>query len=438
MSSEEWWSRALGLSRAPIVDAPVVCVPTWSGDITVRARGRYTEDDADTDLYQHFRVRYRREDAPGWSASMHLRLSEDLDGIADSSDFFVFDSVDDTYDTAILSRLYHLYAHYHAPGGVLDYVRIGRQDVTAGEIFHVDGATVSLRPSPCGSARLFAFGGIPSHLYESTIDGDWIVGVGGSFSPWRGASVEASDVYLEDHSEIYGTPTANLFTVEMAQRFANGGLRAGYQHLDEEARKAWGSFDWFVPRWAASFRGTLHVQILSEEEQAYDIDPYYAILLDLQPYWDLGLSASKELGRCASVEAGVQLRRLFEDDDEGAFNHEFTRVYGTLATQHRPWYGLGLAVTGEWWSAEDTEDVVAAGFEVDYRPGGRWRWTAGMDYALYRTDLYAAEERYDSYGWYLRARYDPSPRWHLDGRLRVDTDDFDTYLTVDLAALWEF
>jgi hypothetical protein len=438
MSADEWWARALGVGRAPIVDAPRPPVPRWSGDVTLRARGRYTEDDADTDLYQHLRLRYRREDAPGWSASMHLRLSEDVDGQSDGPSFFVFDSVDDTYDSAVLSRLYHLYANYRTATGFVEQVRVGRQDVTAGDVFHVDGAHVLLRPSACGPTRLYAFGGVPSHLYEASVEGDWIVGVGASFVPWRGASVEVSDVFLEDRSRLYGTPSANLATIQLAQHLSCGSLRAGYQHLDEDPREAWGSFDLVVPRWAATFRGAFRTQILSEREQAYDIDPYFAILLDLEPYWDASVSASKALGPCVSVEAGAQVRRLYDDDDEGVFNREFTRAYATLATEGRPWRGLGLAVTGEWWSAEDGEDVLAAGFEATWRSGGRWRASAGMDYALYRTDLYAAAERYDAYGWFLRARYRPSACWELDGSLRLDADDFDTYLTVNVSARWEF
>jgi outer membrane receptor protein involved in Fe transport len=61
-----------------------------------------------------------------------------------------------------------------------------------------------------------------------------------------------------------------------------------------------------------------------------------------------------------------------------------------------------------------------------------------VDYSLYRTDLYAAAERYHNYGYYLRARWRPSPRWELDAGVRLDSDDFDDYLTLNLLARWEF
>jgi hypothetical protein len=436
---EEWWARALGTRRAPLTVAPLPVVPKWSGSITLRGRGRYTGDDSDNDLYQYFRVRYRREDVAGWSGSMHLRISEDLEGDGSNGSFYVFDSVDDTYESPVISRLYHLYANHRWASGPVEQVRIGRQDVTAGDLFHVDGVHALFRPSDCSTVRLYAFAGVPTHLYESSIDGDWIVGAGATFDPWRGATVEVSDVYLEDESGIYGTPTANLATIQLSQRLREwGNLHLGYQHLDEHPRVAWGSLDVFAPRWDATFRGAFRSQLHSEKEEAYDIDPYYAILLDLEPYWEATLSASKGLGRIWSIEAGGQVRRLYDEDDQGDFNHDFTRAYATLAARDWPRCGWGVALTGEWWHTEDDEDVAAAGFEVDWRPSPRWRASAGLDYALYRTDVYAAEERYDSWGWFVRARYRPSPRWEYSGSVRLETDDFDEYLTVDLAARWEF
>ncbi len=440
MSPEAWWRQALGLDRPAVAGVPRARVPTWSGDLTVRLKVRAPDDDSDSDLYQHLRVRYRREDAPGLSASVHLRVSEDLDGLDDSSSFFVFDSVDDTYDSAVVARLYHAYAGWRSCGGVLEQVRVGRQYVTAGDVFHLDGAHVTLAPSGQGSrTRVTLFGGVPAHLFESSLEGDFAVGGSVSFAPWHGASVEVADVYLEDESDLYGGETANLLSVDAAQRLGCWGtLRAGYQHLDDEPRRASLAGDVFLPRIDATLRAALFTQILHEREQVWDLDPYFAILIDQAPYWDLRVSASKGLSRCLTLEAGVHARALYDQDDETTFNREFVTVHGTLASRGWPWRGLGLALTGEWWSAEDAEDVFAAGFEVDWRRGTRWRFTGGMDYSLYRTDLYAAEERYDDYGWYLRARYKPRARWELDGSLRLDTDDFDTYLTASMAVRYEF
>jgi len=438
MTTEEWWNRALGLGRAPLDCVPKADVPCWHGDATVRFRGRYTDGESDNDLYQYVRVRYRREDAEGWSGNAYIRISEDLDGEGDGDEFFVFDSIDDTYGTRVLSRLYSLYANYRSECGVVEQVRIGRQDVTAGDLFHVDGVHALFRPG-AGATRLYAFGGIPSHLYESSVEGDWIVGVGATFEPWCRAGVEVSDVYIEDASHVYGVEHANLATVQVTQGvYDAGSVRAGFQMLNEDARVAWGSADLYSSRLDATFRGSFRTQISQEKAQAYDIDPYYAILLTLEPYWEATLSVSKDVGRCVTVEAGGQVRRLYDQDDEGDFNHDFSRVWATISATDWPAYGWTPAVTGEWWRTEDGDDVAAAGFELAWRPSDCFRASAGVDYSLYRTDLYAVDERFDSYGAYVRARWRSSWRWEWDGSLRVEDDDFDTVVTLNLAVRFEF
>jgi hypothetical protein len=193
-----------------------------------------------------------------------------------------------------------------------------------------------------------------------------------------------------------------------------------------------------LPRWDASVRGSFRVQMLAENEQAYDVDPYFAILTELHPYWEASASASKAFGALSAVEAGAHVRRLQDEDDEGDYNHDFTRGWLTLSRWSDPCRRFGVSATGEWWSTGDGEDVGAAGFAVDWRPGERWRASAGVDYSLWRSDLYAARERYDSYGVFVRARWRPTARWEGDASVRYDTGDEEDVLTVQLTARWEF
>jgi hypothetical protein len=438
MSADEWWSRALGTWRSPI-EVPTPARKCWSGDVTVRFRGRYASDATDDDLYQYLRARYGREDTPGWSISTLFRLSEDLDGLARGKSFFVFDSVDDTYDSAVLGRLYHLYANYRTCGPV-EQVRVGRQYVTAGDVFQMDGAHVTFAPQgQCCPTRLYVYGGIPTHLFESSIEGDWMVGAGASFEPWRGGSLEVADTYFQDKNDIYGEPTSNLFSLEGTQRVTDWlTVRGRYQHLNEYPRIASGSFDFVSPRCDLTIRGNLFAQLHTENQQVYDIDPYYAILQQLNPYYDVDLSGSKGIGRYLTAELGTHIRRLWNRDDTGTFNREFSEFYGTLSTTDWPRQNLSLALTGEWWNSPSSENVGAVAFDAEWNPSCRWRWSAGVDFSLYKTDLYLVEERYQNYGYYLRARFRPSPCWEFDGSVRLDEDDFDHYLTVNLVARWNF
>jgi hypothetical protein len=208
--------------------------------------------------------------------------------------------------------------------------------------------------------------------------------------------------------------------------------------LDAEARAAWASADVYSERLAATLRVAARTQILAERAEAYDVDPVYAILLDLAPYWEASVSASKDLGGTFTAEAGGQVRRLYDENDRGDFNHDFSRVYATLTAHDVPRCGVTLSATGEWWRTEDGDDVAAFGFEAAWRPSECFRTSAGVDYSLYRTDLYAATERFDSYGGFVRARWRASPSWEWDGSVRLEDDDFDTVLTVNLAVRFDF
>jgi hypothetical protein len=247
-----------------------------------------------------------------------------------------------------------------------------------------------------------------------------------------------SDVYFEDETDVYGHEATNLLSAEATQRIQCLTLRARYQHLDHDPRIGAVSFDLVLPQWDATLRGSAFGQLRIQRQQVFDLDPYYAILQQFAPYYELELAASKGIGRCLTAEAGVHVRELWTEEDEGTFNREFRLYHATLATNGWPSRPLSLAVTGEWWDASPDEDVAAVGFEAQWKPSPCWRWTAGMDYSLYRTDIYAAAERYDNYGWYARLRWRPGSRWEVDGSVRLDSDDFDEYWTVNLSLRWEF
>ncbi len=415
----------------------------WRGSVALKYRGRTAGSEHDNDLYAYLTLRYGDEGANGWSSSVHGKLAYDLDGGQNPSAFFPFASIDDTFHGPLTGRLYHAWANWHEEGAPIENVRIGRQWTETGDGFLFDGVHVTFAPScyanaPCGSGpcssdknvRLSVFGGVPAHLFEDSPEGDWIVGAGISGNPWWGAEARADVVHVEDKNDFYGKPNPTIAYAEIRQRFGNACTgRAWYSQLNEEPRR-WGvSFDTYAAPWDASFRGRFESQMLREKQTAYDIDPYFAILETLQPYWDLHLSASKGVGDHVIVEAGGDARRLWRESDQGTFNREFDRGFVTLSTVDWPSCGVGLYVTGEVWDSEGQrlKDVEGG---LDWKPSRCWRFSAGTDYALWRTDLFATAERFDSRGYYIRVVHTPSELWRFDLSLRYEHDSLDDYWTV--------
>jgi hypothetical protein len=424
-------------------DVPVAVRP-WSepccfrGSVAIRFRSRSGDGERDTDLYEYGTVTYRKDSDVGWSGSFYGRLAQDLDGDQDNSGFYVFDGVDDTFDSAVTGRLYHLYASYRFAGGFLERVRVGRQDIGGGYPFLVDGVHVRTAPAGCAEFQASAFAGVPAHIYEASPEGDFIGGLGFAVRPWRGGDFALDWVYVEDENEFYGRPTNHLITAELRQRvseWVNG--RVWYEQVDDDPRELGLSGTAFAPRLNATFRGSFRTQLEQENALAYDLDPYYAIEQTLQPYWDAHFAVSKALSDCTTVEVGATGRALYDDDDEGTFNREFGRFYATLSLDGWPRTCWSFALTGDYWVAQD-EDTFAGAFEARYKPSDVLRLVAGVDYALYRTDVYTANERIDSWNGYVKATYAPWGRWKFDLAVRLEDDDVDTFVTVQAGARFEF
>jgi hypothetical protein len=132
----------------------------------------------------------------------------------------------------------------------------------------------------------------------------------------------------------------------------------------------------------------------------------------------------------------VTTRQLFDSADEGRYNREWTRLYFLLSTYDWPCRDVTLALTGELWDSDDNFESIA--FEADWHPSRCWRLTVGTDWALYRFDFYAAEERRGSRAGYLRLRWRPTDSLSFLLRLRLEDDEYDTYFTLNTGFEFEF
>ncbi|MDJ0976021.1 MAG: hypothetical protein QNJ98_16300 [Planctomycetota bacterium] len=415
------------------------CRAGFRGSVQLLGRARWGDGERDTDLYQYLRLEYGREDAVGWSASFHGRLSQDLDGNIDNDGFYVFDSVTDTFGDRVKGYVYSAYVNYRPSGrSYLEELRIGRQYVETGEYLSMDGVRATFRPGGPRGVGVSVYGGIPTHLYESSPDGDVMAGVGVEVPLGRGGTARLDYLYLEDDNRFYGSETVNLISLEARGQMTQSLYgRAQYQHLNGDPRYLTGEVNWNHLRRDVFVRATWRALLETQNELAYDIDPYFAIAQELEPYWDGSLSVAKGFGNCVYVEVGVAGRQLFDDDDEGRYNREFERYFAAVSVEDFGMRHMALTVTGEIWEGGE-DDIYTMSFDLEYKPSPCWRGRLGTDFSLYRYDFYADDERIENYGYYLRITHRPNKRWRYDGQIRIDDDDFDTYVTLRLSAELSF
>src|SRR5262249_54169067 len=104
--------------------------------------------------------------------------------------------LEDTY-SRLDGHLFHAYVDVAAQSFAL--VRVGRQPMYETPLTIVfDGVRAELAPR--GEHRLAAgaFAGIGEHTYESSHEGDAVLGGFGAFAPWSGAELRADWMHLED------------------------------------------------------------------------------------------------------------------------------------------------------------------------------------------------------------------------------------------------
>jgi hypothetical protein len=188
--------------------APAATKP-WRGSIATRGIYRHAGDDDDLDLTAYVEADFgepdadlshrgvRRNGAPGsaadqvavegaaasggaagredrWSARFAGRVHLDVDG--DNGD--LFDGLDDANDGSLVARVYDAYADWVPGDGALARLRVGRQTDFETPVFVVfDGLRLESAPLGDADVVLGLYGGLSTHQYESSNDGDRLVGV---------------------------------------------------------------------------------------------------------------------------------------------------------------------------------------------------------------------------------------------------------------------
>jgi hypothetical protein len=402
-----------------------------TGQLLTRYRGRFTGDESDLDLYEVADLAFA-DPSGRWSGAVLARASYDVDGREDGQDDFF--SLQDTYDHSLEAQLFHAYLDVATETFAL--LRLGRQPLYETPLtLFFDGARAELAPRGERRATLGAFAGVGEHPYESSSDGDLVLGTFASLLVWPGAKLRADWMRLEDarlgvehENDLFGLALGqDLLGAERATRLdarftaleGNGrDLRLAGSHVDSRAN--------------VTLQGSLYRLLQTQQELAAPLDPFSDTLFELFPYYQLGFSASKDW-RDFGLLSGLDLRRVEESGDEGEFNRDFERYYLTSTLPDALW--VSVSVTGELWHATDTDyETWGASLSRAFEAG--WDVALGSHYALYEYDQQSGEERDHVRTTSLDLRWKPGRRWHWRMRYEFERNDFDDYHELRLEYAW--
>lgn len=414
------------------------------GMVSNRYRLRTSPGESDQDLYQNFHLRLGNPEQNRVSAAFLGRLSEDIDGSRDSPGFSTFDNITDTYDSNVIGRFYLGYVDLRrfewldAVG--LDRVRVGRQtyDETADTLFF-DGGRLDTRAfEDLANLRLTAYGGLPVHYFESSPAGDAVAGAGLELAPFRGTRARLDWTYLEDRRSRENVHAQNhLLSAALWQSVGDRvHLHGRYNLLDGDTRDYFVRASYREEAIDALFQASFRHAVKTLRDLSVELDPFFSLLREYRPFWQVDVKASKGIGRHLAIDGGIALRELAHEEDEGTFNHEFVRYYLVPSTRDWPFPGTSISLTGELWESDD--DFFTFGGEIRQTVLKALILTAGSYYSLYKFDILAEREKTHVRTFFGRIDYRLTSDLKLHAQYEYEKDDITTYNIVEAGFTYSF
>lgn len=406
-----------------------------SGTISTRYRGRTTSGDDDHDLYLTILTDLEPATQGGWSFHLLGTLLASLGGQQNSSD--VFFSLTDTREGDVSAQLYHAYAEGHTTG-LVESVRVGRLlDYETPALAWFDGASISTAPRGSNKASAGLYGGLPVRAYGDSLHGDALVGVWGKLSAWRGARLRLDYMHVED--EFLATDeTDDLLALGLWQTLGQElSLEGHYSHLDGDARDVQVSGTLMPLDSGLVLRMSYFRLLETQTQRTVEFDPFFETLLELEPYSQGRLLISQAFGEAWVLEAGADLRRLHDQQDDSQFNRDFDRVFGSVSMlEALPWDLEAQASVDSYSSDED--EVTGYGADLT-KPLGRASQVAlGTYYSLYKYSLTQNEERDHVRSYYLRWRRRLDERRRFDLRYELEDATQGEFHTFRIGYAWSF
>ena len=427
---ETYGPPSKGLGRV-VADLPI------SGYFSLEYRLRRTSDATDQDLYGLLAADYGDAATQAVTAHVVARSAWDLDGDTRHQGSYAFDSLQDTYQSRLTAQLYELWVGGALSGPVASW-KLGRWflDDTPVQAY-VDGGRVETQEVTTAKLRFGGYAGLPSHLYESSPSGDLIVGAFAESRAWAGGRTRFDYMHVDDQ-QFLDDHDDDLFALSQWQHVGEGiDLFGRVTWLSSEARDFELRGDWSDPE--AKLRAQLsYYQLLhTQESLSYEFDPYFQSAFEYHPYRQIQASAGHLFGDHFDLSGGVDVRRVVDDGDEGAFNHDFERFYVVPMLIGVPDDATTISLTGELWIATP-ERIATVGGEVDHAFSKEVSASAGTNYALYKYDLFQQKELDRVRTYYAGLEWKASAKLRMRFDYTWERDPFDTYQTVRMRATWTF
>jgi len=407
------------------------------GSLSLRYLLRDSSHDSDQDLYGFLDLDMGDAERHLVTAHLLTKAAWDVDGDIHTTGASTFDSLEDTYDDRFTGQVFEAYGDYHGVES-LEIARFGRQILGETPVqTYLDGLRFDTAAKGERSAKFGAYAGTPSHLYESSPEGDLLFGAFGEARLLRSNRtrldwMQVQDDYLD--SERLNALVRLATWQQMSETVA---LYGSYSMLDWDSRDLDLRGSWTQLDGDTQVEVSYYQLLQTQKAEAIEFDPFFEIAGEYDPYRELRASASRGFGDHFTLAAGADVRRLVDDSDEGTYNHDFERWY--LEPSLSDWLveGMTITVAGELWDdGEEVTTTVDASVVQQFTEETKGH--VGTTYSLYKYDFLTASERdhVRTYFVGVETRATKAVRLRFDYIHEIDA--FDHYNTFRAAATWTF
>ncbi len=353
--------------------------------------------------------------------------------------------IGDTYKSAYHGYLYEAHFDINDPFPYFTQIRMGRQSGTRDEQVFFDGVAADIKAS--SALNLTLYGGAAVHLYE--IDNHWgddtLAGAGLDYSPASSTRVSLDYLSVKDLQTFPTTPETtdlrdHMISLKLWQSLASF-LKASvkYRYLNSEPRdlsvRAISAF----PEADTQLYINYFRQFRTQNELSNELSLYFSVLGKSSPYQSIDVKLRKLFGLHYAVDVGYFKRGLLEENQESAFDKDFSRAFLLFELIDLPKEGLSLTLTGERWETTG-RDYNSAGLDIGYAFKNKKsaRINIGTYYSLYKYDYYnepGVRENVRTY--YINGRYPLSKSFSINGSYEYESS-IENYQTLKLGMRYDF
>ncbi|HSA79045.1 MAG TPA: hypothetical protein VLG72_09330 [Nitrospirota bacterium] len=410
-------------------------------------RSAYTSDNQwrDQDIFGELRLDVVMPKENRYEFHFFGTARDDFSDNRNQTTFDPFKDIGDTYQSSYHGYLYEAHFDINNPFRYFTQIRMGRQAGTRDEQVFFDGIAADIRAA--SSLNLTLYGGAAVHLYE--VNNHWgddtLAGAGLDYAPGSSTRVSLDYLSVKDEQTSPTTPATTDFQDQMIslkiwQSFASFmKASAKYRYLNGEPRdlsvRAVSAF----PEADIEMNVNYFRQFRTQNELSNELSLFFAVMGTSSPYQSIDVKLRKLFGAHYALDVGYFKRSLLEENQESAFDRDFSRTFLLFEIIDLPKDGLSFTLTGERWETNGRE-YSSAGFDVGYAFKNKKSASinVGTYYSLYKYDYYIEEGlRQNVRTYYLSGRYPLGRGFSINGSYEYESS-IENYQTLKLGMRYDF